>query len=353
MLKVIKVDGGKYDDIVDKQKVSFLQRSSWAKFKEKVSSYSPEYYLIYEDGKAIGGFLALKKVRKFFRLSFDARYIPRTVFFFEKDKMTNSELLREVLVELKKLKSSLTIVEFDYPYWFSDFPPENKYIDLIRKVSSDLHLTYLDRPVQPAYTVVKSTMEDDLISSFPSSSARRNCRWGIKRAEKRKIEFVVKEKLSNSELEEAHRLIKMISEKKRFKGRTYAYFKALQDIVPEVIWFILVDRMKKGKIILANIGILDRKNSTFIDLYVGRDVKYDKFYLHYALKYFSFNYLKSIGVKYYDHWGIELDKSSPLYGYSSFKLRFGGRIIKLPGMIILGNPFLRELTKVFRRVIYL
>jgi hypothetical protein len=64
-------------------------------------------------------------------------------------------------------------------------------------------------------------------------------------------------------------------------------------------------------------------------------------YLH----WFEFNYYKGQGVRYYDLAGVILDRASPLYSISRFKLSFGGQVIKENVIRLAANPALRLLLK--------
>jgi lipid II:glycine glycyltransferase (peptidoglycan interpeptide bridge formation enzyme) len=53
----------------------------------------------------------------------------------------------------------------------------------------------------------------------------------------------------------------------------------------------------------------------------------------YALHFQAIQDAKSRGCKHYDFWGVETDENHPWYGFSKFKLGFGGRIIERPGTL--------------------
>jgi lipid II:glycine glycyltransferase (peptidoglycan interpeptide bridge formation enzyme) len=53
----------------------------------------------------------------------------------------------------------------------------------------------------------------------------------------------------------------------------------------------------------------------------------------YALHYQAIQDAQSHGLKRYDFWGVETDENHPWYGFSKFKLGFGGRIVHRPGTL--------------------
>ena len=75
----------------------------------------------------------------------------------------------------------------------------------------------------------------------------------------------------------------MVGEDKDFSVRSIEYFKSLQEIVADTIWFIFKNR--QGEIVLANLGIIF--NGKYSDLYVGKIPDYDRDYLSYVLKFNS------------------------------------------------------------------
>lgn len=330
-----------YAKLAEGSKLSFLQSIFWARFRQKIAEYSAEYYAIYNGDEIIGIFLSLVKHRKILGVDIKANYVPRATFFFDTNYLLNTRLLKALFIQLRRL-GVLSIVEFNYPHWEEKFVPPEKFNATILSVAREVGCEISSETIQPRSTIIKETFEKDLISSFPSYYTRKKCRRGLKRLRERRIKFLVKMKLSEDELKRAYELIVEISRRKGFKTRAYNYFKDFQETVPTTIWFLLVDEPNNNKIILANLGIIDRNTITYYDLYVGRDTNYDKMNISYLLKYYSFEYLKKIGIKYYDHWGIELNKKSPKYAYSVFKIQFGGRIITFPPQIVLGYPFLTK-----------
>jgi lipid II:glycine glycyltransferase (peptidoglycan interpeptide bridge formation enzyme) len=47
--------------------------------------------------------------------------------------------------------------------------------------------------------------------------------------------------------------------------------------------------------------------------------------------------LKQNGFKYYDHGGADIDPESSKYGFTVFKLHFGGEIITYPNLILVSK----------------
>jgi lipid II:glycine glycyltransferase (peptidoglycan interpeptide bridge formation enzyme) len=56
-------------------------------------------------------------------------------------------------------------------------------------------------------------------------------------------------------------------------------------------------------------------------------------------------YYKNIGVRIYDFGGVNLDKKSPTYTITQFKLSFGGDIIEEYDILLMRNKILKVLFK--------
>jgi lipid II:glycine glycyltransferase (peptidoglycan interpeptide bridge formation enzyme) len=349
-ISIKKVTEAEYSQATNNKPISFLQKPSWGQFKSKIGGYSPEYYLIYpttassttteaEGIEAIGGFMALVK-RKI-------RYVPRATLAFDSQNLQDERYLTEILRQIKAL-SPLTILEVDYPHWLENFMEAKLWKEKLILIAKKVGAKFNTETIQPKSTIVKTTVVENLMESFPSSDTRRNCRRGLKRLAESRVKFVAKTKLSEEELAEAAKLVAALGEAKEFSTRDISYFRTMQETLPGMIWWLFTD---DSKIVLANAGVIDTATSTYYDLYVGRDRQYDKMYISFLLKYYSFEQLKSQGIKYYDHWGVFLDPKSPKYGFSVFKLHFGGRVIDYPPQFILGNALLTRGFKLVRGLI--
>jgi lipid II:glycine glycyltransferase (peptidoglycan interpeptide bridge formation enzyme) len=347
MLSIERISKSEYDSIISDKHYTFLQKSYWAEFRVALGEYSAEYFHILKDDKEIGAFISLVKYKGKGPIKIKAAYIPRTTLFFKSMDLLDPTLYKSIIQALK-IRSTLTLLELDYPHWEEDHSDSELWKRELEVLSKNNHLPSIKTEIQPSSTLVKFTGEENLIESFPSSNARRNIKRGLKEFEKSNLKFIVKSKLNEEELLQAFELIEGISRDKKFLTRNLDYFKKLQETIPECNWYLFVDESQNNKIVLANLSIINPSSSTNYDLYIGRAVGYDNLYLSFLLKYFSFEYLNKIGIKYYDHWGISLDQNSPKYNFSVFKMHFGGRVIHYPKILLLSKRSQFFINKVIK-----
>lgn len=333
MVSIQKVSKNEYDEHIKNARFSYLQKSYWGELKAFFHEYSPSYYIICKDGNTIGGFTGLERRIGKGPLKIKITYIPRTTLVFQPEDLYNKSFFLEVLRELKSV-GRFTLLDFEFPYWNENIRDNESWNTLISNVLKQQGIPAVHYWIQPHQTLVKQTLEEDMLASIPSSNAKRNCKRGQKKLDAEGVTFEIKEKLSEEELIQAYALITEVSSKKNFNKRSFKYFQKLQEL-PESIWYVFKD--KTGMLILANYGIINERTSSYSDLYVGRDLKYDASYISYVLKLRAFEYLRDRGIKFYDHWGVDFDPKSDLYLFSLFKQHFGGTVISYPPIAILSG----------------
>ncbi len=71
----------------------------------------------------------------------------------------------------------------------------------------------------------------------------------------------------------------------------------------------------------------------------------------YLLHWQAIQDAKARGIETYDFWGVEIDENHPWYGFSKFKLGFGGEVIKRPGTLdFTYNPTWYNAYAIFRKL---
>lgn len=333
MLSVKKINQSDYTKIWVGKPMSFLQTAEWGNFKQMVGEYKAHFFQI-EDKEIIGGFVALEKKLRFFPF-ISIYYIPRTLLVFDHKRLLNPRFFGQLLKAVEQIHP-LIIIEFNYPHFDKEFLKPDEFKAYLQKQALRSGYSTAPLKIQPRSSLIKSTFSENLLESIPSRDARRNVKRGLKRLQNTQIKFATRGKLNGHDLQVAFSLIAGVSRNKKFATRSLDYFRQLQNNILNTIWFLFVDGAS-NQILLANLGIADPVSSTYYDLYVGRDIKYDSHYLSYLLKYFSFDYLRDKQIQFYDHWGIDLNQASRQYGFSTFKMHFGGNIINYPEIILLSK----------------
>src|SRR5690606_31904884 len=103
---------------------------------------------------------------------------------------------------------------YDLIFWESDQTFEGDFA--VPNIGTEVNLEF-----QPKATIVKDLRADDLLSSVPSSNARRNIKRGLKRLEENNLEFSFSFKLSEEELLQVYELFKLVGENKDFRIRSF------------------------------------------------------------------------------------------------------------------------------------
>ncbi len=330
-MKLEKVTREKYDHISTLIPNTFLQKSYWGDVKKETGEYESFYYSIQVGNNVTGAFQVLVKKLNFFFLSKSIAYIPRARVVADINISLQNGFFNE-LITLLKNEFLLTVLEFDVPFPLEKQSSED-FSSGISVLAARLGvIEALNKEIQPKYTVLKNLDYADVNQSIESSNARRNLKRGLKFFEEQGFIFETKDKLDEKELIYAADLMRSVALERGFVTRGFKYLEVLQRNT-KTQWFIIKD--KDGKIVVANIGLIE--NFTYYDLLIGKVSTFDRQYISYVLKAKSFDYLKSQGFKYYDHGGAEINPESPKYGFTVFKMHFGGEIITYPNLLLISN----------------
>jgi len=191
--------------------------------------------------------------------------------------------------------------------------------------------------VEPFYTTIidLSIDEANLWSKLHEISRRY-----VKKAEKMGVEISL-----NVQLDDAYELINQFMISRRLRGAIpYEEWQSILNYAE--VWCGLYNGNLYAAHVLLKDGI-DRvrllwsatrdRVSTEIKKIIGAVNRY----MHWR----EILYYKNIGVKIYDFGGVNLDKNSPTYTITQFKLSFGGDIIKEYDILLTSNTILKVLFK--------
>jgi hypothetical protein len=192
--------------------------------------------------------------------------------------------------------------------------------------------------VEPFYTTIIDLSIDE--ATLWSKLDKKSTRYEIKKAEKMGVEISL-----NVQLDDAYELINQFMISRRLRGEIP--YKEWQSILNHAdVWCGLYNRNLYAVHVLLKDGI-DRvrllwsatrnRVSTEIKKIIGAVNRY----MHWR----EILYYKNIGVKIYDFGGVNLDKKSPTYTITQFKLSFGGDIIKEYDILLTNNTILKVLFK--------
>jgi len=191
--------------------------------------------------------------------------------------------------------------------------------------------------VEPFYTtIIDLSIDEATLWSKLHEISRRY----IKKAEKMGVEISL-----NVQLDDAYELINqfMISRRLR-KPIPYEEWRSILNYAD--VWCGLYNGNLYAAHVLLKDGI-DRVRLLWsatrnrVSAEVKKIVGAVNRYMHWR----EILYYKNIGVKIYDFGGVNLDKKSPTYTITQFKLSFGGDIIKEYDILLTSNTILKVLFK--------
>jgi lipid II:glycine glycyltransferase (peptidoglycan interpeptide bridge formation enzyme) len=192
--------------------------------------------------------------------------------------------------------------------------------------------------VEPFYTTIIDLSIDE--ATLWSKLDKKSTRYEIKKAEKMGVEISL-----NVQLDDAYELINQFMINRRLRG-AIPYEKWQSILKYADVWcgiyngnlyvahVLLKDDMDRVRLLWS--ATRDR-SSTEVKKIIGAINRY----MHWR----EILYYKNIGVRIYDFGGVNLDKKSPTYTITQFKLSFGGDIIEEYDILLTSNAILRVLFK--------
>ncbi len=283
---------------------SFLQDFEWGTFQESLGKTVLRFGIYEEERLLLGvqGYLQGVLGKEYFFIPYGPTISLESLSHFQ-------EYFKFFCTELKKRHPHLIFVRFE---------PLAKDLNLrFAKKSIDLD------PHQTLILDLKQTEEQLLSSMHPKT------RYNIKLAKKHGVEIEVLNELSD----QAEELLLQTSKRAGIRGFDRGYYKKLvryfrddKDISAKVYM-----AKHQGDLLAANIVLTYKKQNLGTYLFGGSsDIKRNHM-APYLLHWQTILNLKEQGLEKYDFWGIEINPEHSWFGFSKFKLGFGGEIVKYAG----------------------
>ncbi len=316
-----------------------VQSSLWAQVKA-MNGWRARRITVSRDGQIVGGAqLLIRQVRYFGSIG----YVPKGPILANGDDETAARLLEQV----RRLATSERLrVLFVQPPEYGSF------------VSQLAEFGFRPCPVE---TAPSATVLIDLSANLEAILARmpKGMRNGIRRSQKRGI--IVREG-TRDDLEAFHELLSMTSRRRGFTPFELDYFQGMWDILEPAGCLKVFLGELEGEPVSAQICI--PFGDTLVAKQIGWSGKHGRLHPNEALDWFTIQWAKANGYRYYDLEGIErpaanaIVSGQPLpeqYAESptAFKLRFGGEVKLYPAAYcLIANPVLRTLyNRVGQRVV--
>jgi lipid II:glycine glycyltransferase (peptidoglycan interpeptide bridge formation enzyme) len=175
---------------------------------------------------------------------------------------------------------------------------------------------------------------------------KKSARWGVKIAEKNRLVF---RNAEEKDIDKFYNIYKSTSLSGGFEAEKKEYLRKLRNT--EISQLFLIE--SKKKIVAGGLILIDIKNNYSILDITAATEKGQKLQAMPFLYWNLIKYSNSIGLKYFDLGGYDIDakKGDKIYNINKFKERFGGKIIEQP--IFSSNwryPFLRRALKILRKI---
>jgi len=171
--------------------------------------------------------------------------------------------------------------------------------------------------VQPSQTLVLDLRlaEAELLKNFHSKT-----RYNLRLAEKKGVRIFN----DNSRIEEFIKLLKLTTERDKFKSHGYGYYRALAKTDPEFVKLFLAEY--QGRIIAGGLFCFYGNCATYLH---GASSNADRQVMApHLLQWHLIKTARDSGYKYYDFYGIDAKKWP---GVTRFKTGWGGEVLSYPG----------------------
>lgn len=281
----------------------FLQDWQWGEFQKSLGK-KVLHFGIFEKEELLlvaSGYLLQVMGKSYF-------FLPYGPILKESELLRLNDLMQFFCFELKQKYPDLIFVRFE-PLQIA---PES-----IKSAKKSIDLN----PHQTLILDLKKTEEQLLSAMHPKT------RYNIKVATKHGVEIQV----SNELTKEALSLLLETSKRAGIRGfdsdyytKLVQYFRGNKDITVKVY-----TAKHQGDLLAVNVILTYKQQGTY--LFGGSADQKRNLMAPYLLHWQIIQDLKTQGFVKYDFWGVETDPKHPWYGFSKFKLGFGGQVVKYAG----------------------
>jgi len=197
-------------------------------------------------------------------------------------------------------------------------------------------------PIQPAKTIILDLTknETDLLSAM-----HQKTRYNIHLAEKKGVTI----RVDNNRIDDFLALMSATTERDNFFAHSDSYYRTLVSYDPNFIQLILAEY--EGRVIAA--GLFCFHSPTAVYMHGASANEFRNVMAPYLLQWTAIKRAKSLGLKYYDFYGIDAKKWP---GVTRFKEGFGGEEVNYAGTFdLVLQPvwyFIYRLLRLVRRAIH-
>lgn len=304
---------------------SFLQSFEWGEFQK--SCRRKIWRIGIKDSGGLKGVALV--IKHSLPLGKSYLYIPKGPVF--KDNMGNGgyEILLGRVQEIAKEENAI---------FFRIEPSE--------KLPITNYQLLITKSIQPADTLMLDLEKDE---EKLMQEMKPKTRYNIRLAEKKGV--VVKVSEQEDDIKMFLELLKITTERDKFKAHPEGYYKEMFKILGSLGILKLFIAEFRGKTIGANLMIFFAKVATY--LHGALDYHYRDFMAPYLLHQRAIHEAKKKGYRRYDFWGIAPSNNNhhPWVGITRFKKGFGGMEVNFPGTFDVSfNNFWYNLYQIVKKI---
>jgi len=174
--------------------------------------------------------------------------------------------------------------------------------------------------------------EEELLAGM-----KQKTRYNVRLAEKKGV--VVKERNDEEGLEIFLKLQKETAKRQGFFVHPDSYYRTVWEVLrPKGMAHLLIAKVENTPVVA---WMLLKYQETFYYPYGGSSTEFKKYMASNLMMWEAIKLGKRLGCKVFDMWGATDDDADPWYGFTRFKLGYGGELITFPGAYdLILNPLL-------------
>ena len=200
------------------------------------------------------------------------------------------------------------------------------------------HLTI--QPLRPSKPIFATqTILLDLAKSEEELLAqmKQKTRYNVRLAQKKGV--VVEERDDPEALEIFLKLQKQTAKRQGFFLHPDSYYRTVWEVLrPKGMAYLLIAKVENTPVVA---WMLLKYQDTLYYPYGGSSTEHRKFMPSNLMMWEAIKLGKRLGCKTFDMWGATDDESDPWYGFTRFKLGYGGELVSFPGAYdLILNPLL-------------
>ena len=164
--------------------------------------------------------------------------------------------------------------------------------------------------------------EEELLAEM-----KQKTRYNVRLAEKKGV--VVEERDDPEALDIFLKLQKETAKRQGFFVHPDSYYSTVWEVLrPKSMAHLLVAKVENTPVVA---WLLLKYQDTFYYPYGGSSTEFKEYMASNLMMWEAIKLGKKLGCKVFDLWGATDDESDPWYGFTRFKLGYGGELVSFPG----------------------